>query len=277
VQWPMDPLGDRRPAVERGAALVERAVAARVAAGGTPGADDDTADQSEPVDPHGWSRDVTALLTERRSLRRRGMEVELPPNMSATALTELADDPATLARRIRRPVPQAPTPLARRGTAFHAWVERFFTASALLEVADLPGANDSGLEPEPELEELKVKFLRSPWATRVPFEIELPFAMTIGGQPVRGRVDAVFRDDDGGCTVVDWKTGNPPGRDRRRAVTVQLAVYRLAVAEMFGLPLSEVRALFVYVGAEESFSPPQLPDAAGLAAMIAEATADRAS
>lgn len=265
VQWPVDPLGNRRLAVERGAALVEQAMAGRSAANG---------DDSESTDPHGWSRDVAALLAERRSMRRRALEVELPTNMSATALTELADDPATLARRIRRPVPQAPTPLARRGTAFHAWLERFFTASALLEVADLPGANDSGVA-ELELEELKVKFLRSPWAARVPFEIELPFAMTIGGQPVRGRVDAVFRDDDGGCTVVDWKTGHPPGRDRRRAVTVQLAVYRLAVAEMLELLPAKVRAVFAYVQAEETFAPPELPDAAGLAAMIAEATADR--
>jgi DNA helicase-2/ATP-dependent DNA helicase PcrA len=241
------------------------------AAGDGPGTD------LGPADPHGWSRDVAALLAERRSMRRRSMEVELPPNMSATALTELADDPVTLARRIRRPVPQAPTPLARRGTAFHAWLERFFTGSALLEVTDLPGANDSGMAPEPELEELKAKFLRSAWAKKVPFEIELPFAMIIGGQPVRGRVDAVFRDDDGGCTVVDWKTGRPPATDRRRAVTVQLAVYRLAVAEMLDLPLSKVRAEFVYIQAGESFAPIDLPDAAGLAAMIADATADQAS
>ena len=306
VQWPVDPLGTRRDAVQRGAALVERAVAALSAAepssrdssapapsapapsvvdssvvgsaaGDASTSEDVTVDASELTDPHGWARDVAALLAERRSMRRRAMEVELPPNMSATALTELADDPVTLARRIRRPVPQAPTPLARRGTAFHAWLERFFTTSALLEVGDLPGANDSAMEPDPELEELKATFLRSAWSKRMPFEIELPFAMTIGGQPVRGRVDAVFRDDDGGCTVVDWKTGHPPGRDRRRAVTVQLAVYRLAVAEMFGLAPAKVRAVFVYVQAGETFAPPDLPDAAGLAVMIAEATADRAS
>ena len=277
LQWPVDPLGDRRVAVERGAALVDEAVAARRAADQEDGAATGIADDAEPADPHGWARDVDVLLAERRSMRRRAMEVELPPNMSATALTELADDPAKLARRIRRPVPQAPTPLARRGTAFHAWLERFFTSSALLKVTDLPGANDSGMEPEPELEELKANFLRSPWARRVPFEIELPFAMTIGGQPVRGRVDAIFRDDDGGCTVVDWKTGHVPSGDRRRSVTVQLAVYRLAVAEMFHLPLAQVRAVFVYVQVEETFAPPDLPDAAGLAAMIAQATAERAS
>lgn len=200
---------------------------------------------------------------------------------STSALVEENAGPvqSSKAPRFRRPVPQAPTPSARRGSTFHAWLVRFFT-SALSEVEDLPGAKDSGMDPE--LEELKAKFLRSSWARKVPFEVELPFSLTIGGQPVRGRVDAVFRDDDGGCTVVDWKTGQPPGADRRRAATVQLAVYRLAVAEMFDLPLNKVHPVFVYIQAEETFAPRYLLDADGLASiaesrMIADWTADRAS
>ncbi len=96
--------------------------------------------------------------------------------------------------------------------------------------------------------------------------------MTIAGQPVRGRVDAVFRDDDGGCTVVDWKTGHPPATSRRSAVTVQLAVYRLAVAEILGIPLHMVRAAFVYITAGVTFAPADLLDAAGLADLILQAT-----
>lgn len=165
-----------------------------------------------------------------------------------------------------RSVPQAPPPLARRGTTFHAWLERYFT-SALLELEDLPIAQDSGVEPEPEVEDLKAKFLRSIWARKVPVEVELPFSLTIGRQPVRGRVDAVFRDEDGGCTVVDWKIGQPPGGDRRRAATVQLAVYRLALAQMFDLPLNKVRPSFVYIQAEETFAPRYLLDADALASM----------
>ena len=307
VQWPVDPLEGRRAAVEQGAAMVVRAIADRKKSAAPVGVADgtdptgiadpvslflaprigDTPDDStgiaDPVslsagigaaadDPHGWSRDVAALLAERRLLAARSMEVDLPAHMPATALVELADDPSTLARRIRRPVPQAPTQLARRGTAFHAWLERYFTASALLEVADLPGAHDSGMEVDPEVEALKSKFRASQWSRRVPFEVELPFSMTIGGQPVRGRVDAVFRDADGGCTVVDWKTGRPPAKDRRQSATLQLAVYRLAVAEIFRLPLSKVRAVAFYLLADETYAPPELPDAAGLAALVAGAT-----
>ena len=270
AQWPQDPLGMRRPAVERGAALVFGAIADRAVSAAQP---EETG--TDARDPHEWGRDVAALLSERRSLRSRSIEVSLPPTMSATALVELAADPGSLARRIRRPVPHAPTPESRRGTAFHSWLERFFTGAALMEISDLPGAGHGGAEPDPDVERLKVAFQASGWARRVPFEVELPFSMTIAGQPVRGRVDAVFRDDDGGCTVVDWKTGRPPAASARFAVTVQLAVYRLAVAEILSIPLSMVRAAFVYIGSGMTLAPADLLDSAGLADLIRQATTGR--
>ena len=288
--WPQDPLGARRRHVQHGADLVRQAIAGRVGLdtapdpsllgagttetsgsyglGGPSGLDGlDAGD-----DPNGWARDVAALLAERRSSRSRSIEVDLPPTISATSLVELTADAGALARRIRRPVPHAPSPEARRGTAFHNWLERFFTASALMEIADLPGGYDQLPDPDPVLDRLKAKFEASSWALRVPFEVELPFSMTIAGQPVRGRVDAVFRDDDGGCTVVDWKTGQPPTGDRRFAASVQLAVYRLAVSQILALPLAAVRAAFVYVAVDQSFSPTDLLDEAALAELIRAAT-----
>ncbi len=281
VIWPQDPLGERRGPIRHGADLVLRAVAERVGTApevAAPPERDAVAEvDGDPArpdadDPNGWSRDVAALLAERRSFRSRFVEVALPQTISATALVELTSDAGSLARRIRRPLPHAPSPEARRGTAFHGWLERFFTASALMEIADLPGAHDELPAPDPVLERLKERFQASTWALRVPFEVELPFSMTIAGQPVRGRVDAVFRDDDGGCTVVDWKTGHPPAGDRRFAAAVQLAVYRLAVSQILALPLSAVRAAFVYVAADQSFSPTDLLDESELAALIRKAT-----
>ena len=73
----------------------------------------------------------------------------------------------------------------------------------------------------------------------------MPFETTIGGVVIRGRIDAVFADDDGGWTVIDWKTGDPP-RDES-AAAVQLAAYRLAWAELAGAPVAAVRAAFHYV------------------------------
>ncbi|MBL7508070.1 PD-(D/E)XK nuclease family protein, partial [Escherichia coli] len=77
---------------------------------------------------------------------------------------------------------------------------------------------------------------------------EVPFEMPIGDTVVRGRIDAVFVDPDGGATVVDWKTGKPPhGPAAMRQAAVQLAVYRLAWAALRGCPTSSVRTAFYYV------------------------------
>jgi RecB family exonuclease len=36
---------------------------------------------------------------------------------------------------------------------------------------------------------------------------ELPFALKLDGRVIRGRIDAVYKMDDGGLEIVDFKTG----------------------------------------------------------------------
>lgn len=85
---------------------------------------------------------------------------------------------------------------------------------------------------------------------------------------VRGRMDAVFADPDGGVTVVDWKTGAVPDEARLPALSVQLAAYRLAWAALSGTDLSKVRAAFHYVRADVTLRPADLLDAEGLRALL---------
>ena len=92
------------------------------------------------------------------------------------------------------------------------------------------------------------------------------------GIGIRGRVDAVFADPDGGVTVVDWKTGRPPPAARRAAASVQLACYRLAIAELRRVPLPLVRAAFHYVATGTTIAPVDLLDADGIGELIAAAT-----
>ena len=40
--------------------------------------------------------------------------------------------------------------------------------------------------------------------------VEVSFAIEVGGSEVRGRIDAVFLDEDGTVHLIDWKTGRPP-------------------------------------------------------------------
>ncbi|MCX6483122.1 MAG: ATP-dependent DNA helicase [Mycobacterium sp.] len=255
VLWPVDPLRIR-PDIERGAALVSAALA-------EPQRDSDDAD-----DPDGWIADVDALLAE-RARAHQPRPVTLPTALSVSALVDLDRDRDAAARRLIRRLPSRPDPHAILGTAFHDWVQRLYGADRLFDLDDLPGSGDAHTADVDELQKLQDAFTASPWAARTPVDVEVGFEMAIGDTVVRGRIDAVFADPDGGVTIVDWKTGEPPADDAaRRHVAVQLAVYRLAWAGLTGRPESHVRAVFHYVRSGRTVTPDVLLGADELAALL---------
>jgi DNA helicase-2/ATP-dependent DNA helicase PcrA len=174
-----------------------------------------------------------------------------------------------LARRLRRPLPEAPDVYARRGTAFHLWLERRFGGEALLDLEDLPGAGDEHAAPDSELEALQQAFLASPWADRTPYRVEVPFATVVAGVVVRGRMDAVFAGAGGHYDVIDWKTGQKPTGADATAAAVQLAAYRIAWAELARVPVERVTAGFHYVRHGQTVRPADLLDAAQLVDLVA--------
>jgi DNA helicase-2/ATP-dependent DNA helicase PcrA len=251
--WPMDPAGARRSNIDNGAALVARAMS-----GGVADADD--------VD--GWAADVDALLAERDTAAEPPPPA-LPAQLSVSTLVELGRDPEAVAQRLRRRLPARPDPHALLGTAFHDWVQRFFHAERLFDLDDLPGAVDRDAGDAEDLAELQAAFAVSPWAARTPIDVEVPFDMVIGGRVVRGRIDAIFGDDDGGTTVVDWKTGDPPDSpEAKQHAAIQLAVYRLAWAQLYDCPIDQVRAAFHYVRSGRTVTPDTLPGADDLIALL---------
>jgi len=201
-----------------------------------------------------WDRDLEALLEE----LKRGDSIQryapLPSSMSASQLLRYRNDPSRFRRELARPMPQPPQPSARLGTKFHAWIESLFGQQALFEYEDLPGAADEDIADEVDLKELQEAFQRTPWADSVPTAVEQPFQVVLAGRVVRGRIDAVYKTADG-WEVVDWKTSRSHDAD-----PVQLAVYRLAWAEMRGVPLSTVSAAFVYVRDGQTVRPTGLAE-----------------
>jgi DNA helicase-2/ATP-dependent DNA helicase PcrA len=254
--WPADHAGLRRSDVDRGAEWVARAMS-----GGL--------EQAAPADSdEGWASDVDALLAERERAVERAVPA-LPAQISVSTMVELGRDPDAVAQRLRRRLPTRPDPHALLGTVFHDWVQRFYHAERLFDLDDLPGAVDHDAGVADELAELQAAFAVSPWAARTPLDVEVPFDMVIGGRVVRGRIDAVFADADGGATVVDWKTGDPPATpEAKQHAAVQLAVYRLAWAQLHGCPVQSVRAAFHYVRTGTTVAPDSLPDAEQLAALL---------
>jgi DNA helicase-2/ATP-dependent DNA helicase PcrA len=266
AEWPIDPFGPypgdhsagRRAEVEAGAELVR---AARSTGAPPPVTSEQAAE---------WRHDVDRLLDERARLARgEVVEVELPAALSVSQLVELQRDPAELAHALYRPMPRPPAVWARRGTAFHTWLEQRWDKQTLLDIDELPGAADEDAD-DTDFLALRDAFEASEWASRTPVEVEVPFEMTIGDRVVRGRMDAVFREG-GEWLVVDWKTGRRPTGEAARAAAVQLAAYRLAWARLSGVPdeeLARVRAAFHYVRSNETVEPTALLDADGLRALV---------
>ena len=184
----------------------------------------------------GWDAAITHHREERRAQRGRTHDVPLPVALTTTQVQTLAADPQAFLLNIVRPMPKEPTYAAKKGSAFHLWVERLYGQQQL--------PLDDGFlrdDDEADLQELQATFLASEWAKREPFAQEVPFTVGIGRHSVRGRVDAVYRDGDG-YVVVDWKTNK-----QQSANPLQLAVYRAAIASKYNLPLTSVRACFFYV------------------------------
>ncbi len=259
--WPADPLGLRRGDVERGAQMVMAAMV------------EDAPVQPGDADTEGWVRDVDALLAERDSAAQAASSAPvLPGQLSVSGLVDLARDPAGARQRLTRRLPARPDPNASLGNAFHEWVQRFYCAERLIELGDLPGAADTDTAEVDgdQLAALQAAFRASMWAARTPIAVEVPFETVIGDTVVRGRIDAVFVEPDGGATVVDWKTGERPrGPEALRQAAVQLGVYRMAWAALYDCPEDKVRTAFHYVRSGATVVPERVPDPAELAALLA--------
>ncbi|GAA6524489.1 ATP-dependent DNA helicase [Intrasporangium sp. DVR] len=252
ARWPHDPLLHRRQAL----GSVPERLSALIAAG--------------PPDLSGDPRidDLRLLLAEQASKGRRDEPVvDVPRHLSTSELVAFARDPETFALRLRRPMPEAPAPAARQGTAFHAWIEEHFSRAAFVDLWDLPGSADEDAQPDADLDRMRANFLASEWAERSPEEIELAVETVIEGIAVRGRIDAVFPRDDGGWTVVDWKTGARPSGREAEVRALQLAAYAVAFARLRGVDPRLVDAAFFYAS-EGVTVRPQMPDEAVLAAML---------
>ncbi|WP_314191356.1 ATP-dependent DNA helicase [uncultured Arthrobacter sp.] len=282
ASWPYDPLEGpvdprsgnrlrlvpgRRAAMDRAAERLLTEIAAIEA--GVPGLPEGTGLRAQAA---GWDREA-ALLLERRARRARSRDVHLPGHISASTLVDLGEDAEAVVQRLRRPVPREPGMSARKGTAFHAWVEEYFGTAGMLDLGEAPGS-DNHIDEAYGLDDMVATFKDSRWAHRSPAYVEVPVETRIGDVVVRGRIDAVFRDADGGWDLVDWKTGRRPSAGQLKTKSVQLAVYRLAWARLKGVPLEEVRAAFFYVADNHVVRPHDLASGAELEGIVAAALAN---
>ena len=134
--------------------------------------------------------------------------VVLPAQVSVSALVELDRDPRGAARRLTRRLPARLDPHAALGTAFHDWVQRFYGAERLFDRRSARRGDPQTADPD-QLDALQEAFRASAWALRTLVAVEVLFEMELAGTVVRGRIDAVFGEPDGGSP--SW-TGRPVNR-----------------------------------------------------------------
>jgi DNA helicase-2/ATP-dependent DNA helicase PcrA len=283
--WPYDPLEGptdprtgarlrlipgRRAAMQAAAARVLESLDSGVLLAAAEAARSDPGQRRQLRGPAGgWALEAATLL-ERRSRRTLVQDVHLPGHISASTLVDLEDDAGSVVARLRRPVPREPGMSARKGTAFHAWVEEYFGTAGMLDLGEAAGSDDH-IDEAYGLDTMVETFRRSEWANRAPAHVEVPVETRIGDVVVRGRIDAVFRDADGGWDLVDWKTGRRPSATALKTKAVQLAVYRLAWSRLKNVPLDQVRAAFYYVADDAVVRPHDLGSAERLEQIVAAA------
>jgi len=255
LDWP---ISHHTPEVARRLEAAERVRSARSDEG-----DDDLDDLDQVDRVRQWDEEIARLLEEASRDRSPDIAVPLPSSLSATAMTQLREDPGAFARDLARPMPRRPSSSARFGTRFHAWVEARFGQQQLLDPDELSGRADTDIADETELRELVAAFETGPFADRAPHAVEAPFALVLDGQVVRGRIDAVYTEPDGGYLLVDWKTNRAPTAD-----PLQLAIYRVAWVELTEVTLDRVRAAFYYVRASTTVTPDDLPARAELERLV---------
>ena len=265
VLWPGGEQAPERPRLEEAARRLGDS-----SDGGATGADWG----ADPLD------EQLRILLEERERRRRArhedVTVDLPAHLSTSQLVSLARDREAFALDLRRPMPQPPQVAGRRGTAFHAWVEEHYARAGLVDVLELPGSADEDLG-DTDLAEMQEHFLASEWADRVPLDVELSLETLVGGHAIRGRVDAVFADEDGGVTVVDWKTGRPPKGGEAQVRAVQLSAYRIAYSRWRGIDPDLVRGAFFHAATGETVRPEMLTEEALLEILAGAVTAGAAA
>jgi DNA helicase II / ATP-dependent DNA helicase PcrA len=257
IDWPRDPLGERRGAVVAAAELVRAA---------------------EPGDAGRWQHEIDLLLAERASAIAGAAVPDPPARVPASRFAEYVTSPREVVERLLRPMPEQPYRATRLGTLFHAWVEHRAlpgdrAVDPLADDADRdqlpievdvdPDGDLVGVDAD-RLAALRATFEASPWADRRPVEVEREIHLPFDDRIVICKIDAVYRLDTAEgeperFEIVDWKTGKAPkdAADLERK-QLQLALYRLAYARWADIPIERIDAAFYYVADDRVIRPDHL-------------------
>lgn len=175
-----------------------------------------------------------------------------PASLSVTGLVTLSGCPLRYYWSEVDRLPRRPSPALRRGVEVHRRIELFNRGTISFDdldddLYDLPADFEVQAPGGRDIFEV---FLASRFAAKTPRFIESPIDLKIGNARVRGRIDAVYEDEDGSWEIVDYKSGQNPGDD---SALVQLQAYAVAARDgaiAIDRP-NRITVTFLYLGGPE--------------------------
>ncbi len=222
---------------------------------------DDEVEVAQSLGVTGWEDELAALRRDVRAIPEspRPEHVLPPPEThSPSSLMDLETCPRRYYHKYIFPVPileQGVEDAQDYGSVVHAYIEGGMRGEPP-KVSSIGGEGDG----DASRKELWKAFDASKYGRRAaeyPLHegseppktgparmVEISFALPIENTEIRGRIDAIFVDEDGAFHLVDWKTGKPYESYRTR---LQLPLYALAANRLWGVEPEKMRLAYAFV------------------------------
>lgn len=205
------------------------------------------------------------------------MALTLPSTLSPSKVSSFTD--CALAFRLSNidQLPEEPSPAAVKGTLVHLALEHLFerpapqrtSEAAVLdlersigEIRRDPEFVELGLDPAEEsrffgdAEALVLRYFDLEDPTTVnPIGLELKLEAEVAGLRLRGIIDRLELDQDGGLVVTDYKSGRSPSATYQQGRLGGVTFYALLCEELFGVRPARVQLLFLGDGTAVSTEP----------------------
>jgi putative RecB family exonuclease len=194
----------------------------------------------------------------------------IPTSLSPSRVESFLSCPLAFRFSSIERLPDPPTVATTRGSLVHRALELFFlapaaerTASALDRAVDVTVAeyreHDDYLHLDlderesaklfDESRQLAANYLRMEDPTTVrDIGLELRLEASVGDLTLRGIIDRLDLDDDGGLVVVDYKTGRPPSPGWERNSMSGIHFYAFLCESVFGRRPTEIRLMYLSSG-----------------------------
>jgi len=196
------------------------------------------------------------------------MSYPVPVNLSPSRVEAFTSCPLAFRFASIEKLPEPPRAHTTKGSLVHRALELLFCQHASLRTpeAGLRALEQATAEYEPELqaldiEEAEVTALRADTVglMRRYFEMEDPTQIKdigvelyleaqVGALTLRGIIDRLELDDEGGLIVTDYKTGRPPMEQHEQRRLGGVHFYAFLCEQVFGRRPAQIRLMYLSTG-----------------------------